>query len=116
MTATSLKSQILATAAMALAFIPAAAVLGLTPQASAQTAPSAASESVYVGDISRADAQSLETVRSRVETAARKLCAETATHSPLFPRERSDCQHDTVQQALNQLEGASDGFNLASAD
>jgi hypothetical protein len=77
-------------------------VLLIPAPASAQTtpaAPPAARNEVRI-DLS---GQTPEAARAQIAAAARDVCRDAATHSPLFPRETSDCRIETVKQAIAQL-------------
>ena len=93
-----------------LALAPAAALVFLWPTASAQTPAKAAYAQVSIETVVDRD------VEARIKVAASEVCAAVATHSPLTPREQSDCQRETVADAMNQLIAKRQGIAIASAD
>ena len=103
MTATSPKNSILAIAA-AMALAPTAALVFLTPGASAQARQPAFSVEVEIVDQETGVTESVETIRERIEIAAAKACAAIATRSPLVPREQADCVNATIVDALQKLD------------
>jgi hypothetical protein len=93
-----------------LGLAPAAALVFLWPTASAQTPGKTAYVQVAIETIVGRDAQ------APLKAAAGKVCAEVAIHSPLTPREQSDCQRDKVADAMTQLIAKRQGIAIASAD
>ncbi len=105
MIATSPKSSTFAVvAATAMALAPAAALIFFAPGASAQTRALVASFPVAVATVQIGPAEADATIRARVETAAGRVCAAVASHSPLLPREHADCVSITVTEAMEKLE------------
>lgn len=116
MTTTSPKSPAVFTASLMLALAPAAALIFLWPTASAQTPAKTAYVHVSIANIDGQDADALNVAQSRIKAAANSVCAEVAIHSPLNPREQSDCQRETVADAMSQLIEKTKGITVASAD
>ena len=110
MTTISPKSPAVFTASLMLALAPAAALVFLWPTASAQTAAKTANVQVAIETVVGPDAEAL------IKAAARNVCEEVAIHSPLTPREQSDCQRETVTDAITQLIAKRQGIAIASAD
>lgn len=110
MTTTSPKSPAVLTGALVLGLAPAAALVFLWPTASAQTLAKTAYVQVAIETVVDQDAE------VRIKAAAGKVCAEVAIHSPLNPREQSDCQRETVAHAMTQLIATRQGITIASAD
>jgi|GEM_PF-5110403 hypothetical protein len=110
MTTISPKSPAILTGALMLGLAPAAALVFLWPTASAQPPARTAYVQVAIETVVDQD------VEARVKSAAGKVCAEVAIHSPLNPREQSDCQRETVADAMNQLIAKRQGIAIASAD
>lgn len=110
MTTTSPKSSAVFTASLMLALAPAAAMVFLWPTASAQTPAKIAYAQVSIETVAGQDAE------AHIKTVARSVCAEVAIHSPLNPREQSDCQRETVANAMAQLIAKRQGVEIASAD
>ena len=110
MTTISPKSPAVFTASLMLALAPAAALVFLWPTASAQAPAKTAYVQVAIETVADQDAE------ARIKAAAGKVCAEVAIHSPLTPREQSDCQRETVADAATQLIAKRQGIVIASAD
>jgi UrcA family protein len=100
---TSPKPSILAAVSGAFIALPAAtALLFLAPGASAQTRARPASTAI---EILRVNPAGDTLLRGQIETAARKVCAAVAIHSPLLPREQADCVHATISETIRKLDG-----------
>jgi len=110
MTTISPKSPAVFTASLMLALAPAAALVFLWPTASAQAPAKTAYVQVAIETVADQDAE------ARIKAAAGKVCAEVAIHSPLTPREQSDCQRETVADAATQLNAKRQVIAIASAD
>jgi apolipoprotein N-acyltransferase len=110
MTTTSPKSPAVLTAALMLGLAPAAALVFLWPTATAQTPAKTAYVQVAIETDVDQDAE------ARIKAAAANVCEEVSIHSPLNPREQSDCQRETAAKAMTQLIAKRQGIAIASAD
>ena len=115
MTTNSPKSSVTSHALLVLALAPAAAMLFLWPSASAQTPAKSAQMTVSIETVVGQDAD-VRLPQSRIVAAARSVCAKVAIHSPLNPREQSDCQRETTARAMKQLIEMGNRITVASAD
>jgi UrcA family protein len=79
-------------------------LLAFPSPASAQTAPGQTAQAAHVRV--ELTGKTPDAVRIQIADAARDVCQKVATHSPLFPREVSDCQRETVRLAVAQLSDA----------
>ena len=114
MTASIRKNSIFA-AATTLALAPAAALIFLAPGAAADTPAKIATMEVHLRDVGE-DADGRSLAPERIEAAAKAVCGKIATHSPLLPRELSDCVRDTATQAMRQLTDLRSNVIVARAD
>ena len=114
MTATSPKNSVLvAMAATVMALAPAAALLLVSPAASAQAPARSVAIEVRLGDL---PAGAFAQVGDRIEAAARSACAAVATRSPLLPREQAECVRASIEAAMTRLSDQRPPTILAQAD
>jgi polysaccharide deacetylase 2 family uncharacterized protein YibQ len=74
-------------------------LLFLGQPATAQTAPEPRPAEVRI-DVA---AKTTDALRREVAAAARRLCEDVIVHSPLQPRELSDCQKDAEARGMAQV-------------
>lgn len=78
--------------------------LAFAPAALAQVGVERVSVRVAYGDLNMASPAGGVTLLKRIEGAARKVCDDATTRSPLKPRSVSRCRKDTVESTVRQLD------------
>lgn len=80
------------------------AAIVLAPAAAAQVGVEQVSVRVAYGDLDPSSMSDAETLLKRIKVAARQVCRELMTHSPLMPRSEFACRRKTVETAVRQLD------------